>query len=336
MYPLPLHIECPYGLNQPYHPSVIYCETGLFGYSYWMAQTPYPIADREPYRDRYENPCIYYSDDGFNWTPIDNPLDDLTKEEIHQGCYFSDPHLVVKDLILELFYRFFDGHGTLIYKKFTMDGLHWSDRELVIDMRTELSHQLFGNDMISPAIIWSEEKGYECWYVDDTYLNLQRKIRYISSVDGIVWRKSQLCVCNGGETIPWHIDVQKIEEELNMIVFDVNNQWLDWYVEETKQTWKYLSRILVPSHRKGDFYECGLYRACVIKVKKIYRIYFSAHNDRDSSIGVIETSNRQHFTIRTGQSLRKTIKNSLYWYYKSVRRILKKCIEECGIKNIKI
>lgn len=326
MYPLPLYIECPNGLNQPYHPSVVYREMGLFGYKYWMAQTPYPIVACVPYRDRYELPCVYYSDDGFNWHPIKNPLDDLTEVEIKNGCYFSDPHLVLKGTVLELFYRFSDTDGIRLYKRVTTDGIHWSDRELVIDMHIEASHHLFGNDFISPSVIWSEKNGYECWYVDDTYLNHERRIRYTHSVDGIVWEKSQLCVCNG-DTIPWHIDVQEINGELNMIVFDVNNQRLDWYIGNTKQVWNYKSRIIVPSHRRGDFYECGLYRACLIKVKDMYRVYFSAHNNRDSCIGVIETGDRLHFNIKTGQSLWKTINNSLYWCYKSVRRNAKRVIK---------
>lgn len=326
MYPLPLYIECPYGLHQPYHPSVIYREGALFGHQYWMAQTPYPIEDRKPYRDRYENPCVYYSDDGYVWNPIDdNPLDDLTSIEVQQGCYFSDPHLVVRGTVMELFYRFSDRHGTVIYKRFTVDGFHWSDRELVVDLHSKLSHQLFGNDIISPSVIWSKDKGYECWYVDDTYVNTQRKIRYIHSMDGINWSESQLCTYDG-DTLPWHLDVQDIAGELNMIVFDVDHQRLDWYVEKTKLDWKYRSRILVPSHRKGDFYECGLYRACVIKVKDVYRVYFSAHNAQESSIGVIETSDRQHFVIRTGQSMIKTTINTLFWYYKSLRRRLRKYI----------
>ena len=61
-----------------------------------MTYSPLPLKLR-PYSDRWEYPCIIASTDGYNWvTPIglQNPIDDLTSEEIDNCDYFSDPHLV--------------------------------------------------------------------------------------------------------------------------------------------------------------------------------------------------------------------------------------------------
>ena len=91
----PLNISTPDGLNQPYHPSVLYFEEGWCGYKYWMAYTPFPIGAL-PYRDRWEYPCICVSNDGVSWKDANNdqPLDDLTRNQIEDKDYFSDTHLV--------------------------------------------------------------------------------------------------------------------------------------------------------------------------------------------------------------------------------------------------
>lgn len=326
MIPLPLHIDCPNELNQPYHPSIIYRESGFLGHKFWMAQTPYPITDRAPYRDRYENPCIYHSENGIHWIPANNPLDDLTKQEISEKCYFSDPHLVIRENQLELFYRFSDKDGIItLYKRITTDGVNWSERICVIDMHHHSSLQTFGKDFISPAIIWTDSVGYECWYVDDTFKNPCRKIRYTKSKDGICWEISTECQLKGN-IVPWHIDVQKINEDLIMLVYDVDHQRIDWYEGDDVTHWHFVSNVLVPSGRRGDFYECGLYRACLIRVHDVYRIYFSAHNKIDSSIGVLETKDKIHFSFVSGGSWLDTIRFTLYVRYKALRRIVKRIL----------
>lgn len=304
-YPLPLKIKCPYGLNQPYHPTVIYEPKGLFGHQYWMAVTPYPIVDILPYRDRYETPCVYYSDDGFNWLPINNPIDELTEEEIRGRCYFSDPHLVVREETLELFYRFCANDNIpIICRKFSRDGVNWSERECLIDLHE--NQNIFGNRIISPAFIWTENNGYECWYVDDTYKNVNRKIRYTKSTDGYIWENSVVCELKG-DIIPWHIDVQKVADEYNIIVYDVDRNLLDWYVGKKKTMWYYKTTILRPSGINGSFLEKGLYRACSINVSGKWYVYFSAHNGIDSAIGVLETNNRKNFRVINCQSFSRAL-----------------------------
>ncbi len=87
---LPLKIVTPGNINQPYHPSVLFFENGFEGYKYWMAESPYPIRSILPYRDRWETPCIHFSNDGKKWESIkDNPIDDLTEEEIKNKYYFQ-------------------------------------------------------------------------------------------------------------------------------------------------------------------------------------------------------------------------------------------------------
>ena len=326
MIPLPLNISCSWGFNQPYHPSVVYKEDGLFGHRYWLAQTPYPIADRAPYRDRYELPAVYYSDDGINWLPIsDTPLDDLTELEIRDGCYFSDPHLIIKDKQLELFYRFTSPDKIIVlYKRISTNGFVWSERELVLDMHSEGTIAKFGNDIISPALRWSMEIGYECWYVDDNYNNKNRRIRYIRSVDGHTWSDSIVCHINNNDVAPWHIDIQFIEGKHNLITYDVDNERIDWFEGDRYNEFHWLTKIIEPSQRRGDFYEKGLYRACLIKTKSVYNIYFSAHNKQNSYIGLIQTGDKKNFYIVSGGNYISTLKYTIYVHYKTTRGFFRK------------
>ena len=329
MIPLPLNIPCPWGFNQPFHPSVVYRRDGLFGHKYWLAQTPYPIMDREPYRDRYENPGIYFSDNAIDWYPIDNnPIDDLTDKQIADKCYFSDPHLIVVGDKLELFYRLREADDkNILFKRISFDGFNWSERIKIIDLHEINASDKYGQDIISPAICWDINEGYTCWYVDDSFQNLNRGVRYITSKDGLVWSDSQRCSIRGNIK-PWHIDVQFFDNQYQMIIFDVDNQILDWYKGDKKNLFFYNKHLLSPSNNKWDFYEKGLYRACIVRTNDKYMIFFSAHNKVDSSIGLMESRNGEKFKIRSGEGLITTLKWSSWVYYKRLRRYVKKIIRQ--------
>lgn len=313
-YYLPLRLQCPEGINQPYHPSVLYFENGWAGHHYWMAQTPFPMHTKR-YRDSYENPCIYFSDDGVNFTPIkENPIDELTPEQFIEKCWFSDPQLVMKDGVLECFYRF-SGYKNgeqynHLYKKTSADGIHWGEREVVVVLDEE-TKKILGDNIISQSIIWTPEKGYECWYVDKSNWYQDRHLRYTSSSDGISWKKSIVCTLSGVETIPWHLHVDKDGDIYRMILFDTKRGSLDLYNSRDKCNFEFQRVILVPSRRVGDFYSNGLYRACWIKVRKHYSIYFSAFNLIETSIGLLQTTDWNEFHLVSGGGKCKPIYVSL-------------------------
>ena len=164
----PLKLEDFSGYNQPFHPSILYFQNGLFGYKYWMVQTPYPV-NGVPYRDRWKCPCIYYSNDGLNWKTGNsiNPLDNLYSEEISNHDYFSDPHLVYRNDTkeLECWYRITHmdksqrdrkmQYPTYLLRKTTKNGFQWSERELLMDFQCNNSL----DDMVrSPSVIWDQDR----------------------------------------------------------------------------------------------------------------------------------------------------------------------------------
>ena len=67
------------------HPAIVYSPQKWNGYSFWLATTPYPNEDI-----KYENPCIYKSNDHKDFQPIkNNPV----SEYPGNLAYNSDPEL---------------------------------------------------------------------------------------------------------------------------------------------------------------------------------------------------------------------------------------------------
>lgn len=158
--PAPLGLITYVGNNQVVHPKVLYFPNKFGNRKYWMAYTPYPFAN-----DKYENPCVAYSSDGYNWTNIDgNPLDDPAGDG-----YNSDTHLVYVESTgtLEIWYRYVSNYNNppvseIIYRQTTKDGINWTEKEVVVNNASGKYVQ-----WLSPAVIHDGGK-YKVWVVDDT------------------------------------------------------------------------------------------------------------------------------------------------------------------------
>lgn len=291
----------------PWHPSVVFIPEGWNGHKYWMAQTPFPPHEILPYRDYYELPCIHYSDDGIKWEAIDNnPIDKLDHAAIQSHNYYSDPHLILKNSILECYYRFslltdqqLVGNKTLLIKRTSKDGIHWSEREVIADLREKEDIMIWGDQIISQALVW-DGQSYHCWYVDkSSYLN-DRGIRMCSSSDGVNWTTNKKCYIEGNKVDPWHIDVQFYLGKYQMIVYDMWGLW--WFESEDGIHFRFLSKILQPTQYFMDFYSEGLYRACSVLTDQNIKIYFSAKNANKTSIGLLTSKDRIVFKKCNGIS----------------------------------
>lgn len=301
----------------PWHPSVV-CVDRLFGgHRFWMAQTPLPPFEIQPYIDRYELPCVHYSDDGMEWKAIpSNPIEDLTNGQIEEHDYFSDPHLVLKEGVLECYYRLtllkdrrIIGNKTLLCKKISTDGFKWSERIVVADLRETEDFEIWGDQIISPALIWEGGK-YKCWYVDASTYVRGRHVRISESLDGVTWSPNRICTLNGGNNDPWHIDVQCYEGRHYMIVYDYYKLSL-FVSEDGGSRFEYVNDILQPSNNAYDFYSDGLYRACSIKTENGFRVYFSARRKAKTYIGCLRTVDWKNFNGLNGQSFVRFMKKDI-------------------------
>lgn len=286
----PLHIKTFDGSNQPYHPSVVYQKEGWNGFKYWMVITPYPKG-KLPYKDRWECPCIYCSNDGINWRTPDgfmNPLDDLTDEEIANKDFFSDPHLVFKGKDLECWYRISHNHNndrdTYLLRKNTNNGNQWSERELLFNPTNAEAVGNLGDMVRSPAIIYSRE--YKMWYVDNKYNRGERKVCYTSSADGKKWVKRIECQIKGKDINPWHIDVSFIDGLYWLLIYDLRDLTLWKSSDGIYFTFEKI--LLKPSLKYGNFYSDGLYRSVLVKTENDYRCYFSGFDENKTYIGLMK------------------------------------------------
>ena len=296
----PLRIETPDGTNQPYHPSVLFFDQRWNGYRYWMAETPYPLGDNgdwnglNPYRARWENPCIHVSNDGINWritSEGSNPIDDLSDADIIHKDYYSDTHLVMKNDTLECWYRISKVHDNklLILRKKTIDGIHWSERETMVQIDLSVDSC---NQIISPSVLYSPQNGYTMWYVNK--VNGKRDIYKHNSKDGKNWINKTICLLNDTIVNPWHIDVQFIDNNYYMVIYDHRN--LTLWKSNNGTDFQKEKDILSPCPKVGSFYSSGLYRSALIKDNQGYKLYFSAY-EKKTAIGLMTGSSPQNLKI---------------------------------------
>ena len=289
----PLSIDTFDGSRSPYHPSVKYFPGGWCGYEWWMAQTPFPV-NALPYRDRWECPQIHVSHDGLHWKPANGarPIDDLTAEQIADGDYFSDPHLVMTPRGMECWYRLTRRHGTedksdvALVRRVSADGLRWSGREEMVRPAVMPAHPL-GDMIVSQAVEYGEACGeYVMWWVDSETAG-QRGVRMSRSADGLAWCPFTQCAFHGREVNPWHIDVTHDSDGTFLLVcYDYRDITL-WRSTDGVN-WHYVTLMLVAGLCKGSFYY-DLYRASLVDAgPEGWRLYFSASDLRRRYIGVME------------------------------------------------
>lgn len=299
----PLNLKTIDGTDQPYHPSVLYFPDGWNGYKYWMVETPYPI-NVKPYKDRWECPSIHASNDGYDWIipqGLTNPIDGLSEEQIKEKDFFSDPHLVYRNGVLECFYRFSerlpDGsfHNWML-RKSSRDGLHWSARDILLDFNDDAVLASVGGMVRSHAILYRAQK-YEMWYVDCVNPRDEKHVCYATSDDAKSWTKNQICTLNGYSVNPWHLDVNVINGEYILTIYDFNDITL-WRGSDPL-TFNYVKTLLKPSGVFGCFYSDGLYRTSIIKDDQNIKLYFSAFSERKTSIGLMEGSNVSSLRIKS-------------------------------------
>lgn len=277
--------------SNPWHPSVVYVQDGWNGHKYWMVETPFPPFHVPPYRDRWELPCIHFSDDGISWKSIvDNPIDDISPEIISRYGYMSDPHLVLHNNILECYYRLMTSWNgqTIIYKKMSEDGIHWSEREIVADLTDKHSVDVmtFGVEIISPTVVYVDSS-CRMYYVDDTFTNVERGVRYVDLSKASSNRHS-VPICFNKNVKPWHIDVQYLHGIYYMTIYDVDVNRLSLYSSVDGVHFENVVELLSPSNRVFDFYGRKLYRACLVETTEGCHIYFSASNGAHSYIGLMQ------------------------------------------------
>ncbi len=280
-YESQIMLQTPYNDNQGYHPKVISFPKKWHGYKYWMAYTPYPLADASK-----ENPVINVSNDRINWIEpegIENPL--YVPTEKSNKIYNSDTHLLYNrdDDTLELFWRFVDDehNKVIIYRMISKDGVHWDDKEIFLESKNRKKL-----DYVSPAIDYRDHK-YRIWYVD------KRAVYYFEKDDDEVTKPRRIDIKFEKKMYPWHIDViyNKTKKLYEMVlcaydkIYDRSDMSLYYTSSSDNQKWDEAFLILSPTNDSEQWDSNGLYRASLLYENETYYLFYSGH-DAQYNVGI--------------------------------------------------
>lgn len=279
----PISIRTYIGDDQVTHPKVLFFENGFGGYKYWMAYTTFPWGI-----DRFENPCIAYSTDGYKWHDIENnPIDDAKGDG-----YFSDTHLVYREDTnkLECWYRYVSNvkkkpvHEVL-YRQISSDGINWCEKETIYDNDSGDYAML-----MSPCIIYDGDK-YNVFTVSNVG---GHHIDYYS-YDGREFVKENSISFPKGEFYIWHIDVASIADGQAILMMcksradSPSKKWKLFIAKGSAEN-GYKEPVTVLEGRDGAWDE-QLYRSSFVKVGNDWRVYYSGiSNNRRRGVGVITSS----------------------------------------------
>ena len=272
-----------YGDIYNYHPSVQYFADGWNGYKYWCAFTPYKNND-----DQWENPHILASNDLKNWeepSGFSNPLEPKPENYERGQVYNSDTELVFNTDtgLLECWWRFYDrpNKRTVLRRKTTSDGVHWSAKE---DMVTG---ELYVYDFLSPALIY-EDGMYKMWAINQ---NTGHSIDYRESSDGKSWSEIRKIKVeyDDKELAHWHLDVIRSAKGYEMSIsayYPAENDrvHMSLYYSYSPDNVNYTKAVLLfkPLKGTGAWDNMGLYRSSLLYAGGKYYLFYSGLN---TSIG---------------------------------------------------
>ena len=252
------------------HPKVLYFENGWRGYKYWMAYTPYPLANYSA-----ENPCIAVSNDGYNWSLPEgapNPIDPKP-----DYGYNSDTHLVYNEKTdeLEIWWRdvIKDEHRDSFLRKISKNGIDWSEEERLLDFSGPYDWR------VSPAVFIEDDR-YVCYYSDG---KIVKKIVSGKGCDLSEWSEPEIIPVLPTDLRCWHLDAIPTEtpgvHELLMNCYnrdESSNAQSIYYALYDSNSGNAVTPQLVasPKEDKGTIYS-RLYRSSLVKIDGYYRSYLS-------------------------------------------------------------
>lgn len=270
------------GSKQAMHPKVLYFPGKWNGWAYWMAYTPYPKTI-----DDYENPSIVVSQDGINWRvppKLINPVIPPPKD-VKAGGHNSDPHLVMRDNIMELWYRYNPGKGSehpnnsisCIYRVISGDGVNWSAPRLIF--KSNLNGKKYS--FYSPAVLYENGK-YKLWFASGS-----GAVIYTESKDSIIWSNPVNISMTVPGVCPWHLDVIHTNSDYEMVFcaypkgqFSKNVQTLFYANSADGLTWNNVKQILKPYSGTKRMDNQQIYRSSLVIVNGMYKLYYSAMNNK--------------------------------------------------------
>ena len=271
------------GLNQTVHPDIVYFPKSWHGYNYWMVVTPYPHSN-----DRYENPSILVSNDGYSWEVpfgLKNPIDPPPL-----AGHNNDPDMIYNPETDELWVYYLEsGNGTTyLYRQVSPDGIMWGAKKIVLSVPDY--------EILSPAIV-KVGHNYYMWYVNSSNFGCRAnrtEVEYRTSTDGTSWSSPEKVNIGVKGYNLWHVNVIYVPSKgqywmlTNAYPFNdtCGNTTLFFATSKDGISWSaYQNPVLSTSANGWDSTE--IYRSAFLydRSNDMLRVWYSARTSQEWHIG---------------------------------------------------
>lgn len=249
------------------HPDVVYVESGIHGWKYWMAYTPYPDDPRE-------NPHVAVSNDGVTWqTPEGGSVPAVPFSEVTEAGnnYNSDTDLVLLQdgITLRMHYRLAGGGLERLRFRESSDGITWGN---FVEFLTAPGSP---SRLLSPAIIIEPDGSWVMWTVNNNHN--PRRIERRTSSDGIAWNEPTTAVIPAwhANTQPWHVDIIRGTRGRYYMLLNTrsgssnNPHRMTWLESDDGLTWSGPEDYVIPTGQSDPpspyaFESWWHYRGCLL------------------------------------------------------------------------
>lgn len=264
----PCLVPTPEGSGQVVHPGVVEFASPWNGYNFWMANTPYPMSDKQ-----YELPIVLVSNDGQNWQEppgIQNPI-----ETWDGSVYYPDTDLFFDSASNQLWmYYLSSAPGTTrYYRRTSSNGVDWSARQEVMSLPYE-------DRILSPAVL---HNGTE--YVLYGVRHKDRTVARATSADGITWSALTACTSSGspqGQIGFWHCDVSYDADDGKYYLWATDSERIYLYESSDGLAFSFVKTLLAPVDYEAPGEDADapwaskrLYRPAVSRAEiGYYRLWF--------------------------------------------------------------
>lgn len=283
--PVILNLPTSEGSGEAAHPDALHAPDG-WGAGRWtwlMSATPYPSGG-----DFFENPELFVSYDGIQWTEPASGVNPLSRVPVETGRrdlkkeYHSDASLLLHDGVLRVYYRWsgvaLDGSvENRILVTSSSDGIQWGEPVTLLAENGAASRN---SGFLSPSLLFMDGM-YVMWMVERD--GPGRKITRRVSEDGLVWQPPEDTVLDVDYAVkePWHLDVIPCAETGGTILLLTAARDRGGEAElhygfggREGRSWRLAGRLIDP----GYFFESGkIYRSSLVSVGDgAYILYYSA------------------------------------------------------------
>ena len=276
-----LNIPTSDNYREAVHPDVIYIDKG-FGtnkHKFWMVCTPYPNQD-----DRYENPEVFSSEDGFFWNLPKSAVNPIIKKPKEFLSHNSDVSIVYHQNKLTIFFRtsFYGGDKksrNFVQSIESLDGVNWINLKTIMDSDKNLH--------LSPAIKRLKDK-WVMWTVDynTTNKNVLSVYRGVSE-DLVNWKDFSEVKFKGlpSMTFPWHIGIEIIDKKILCILTSCEKiggkKSKNWLAKSEDSGFSF--EVVKPFENKYSFENWFQYRASIVNInqKDKVQIFYTAVDKRN-------------------------------------------------------